>query len=299
MAYKIAIDPGHGGRDPGAVYEGRQEKDDNLDLALAVGQILEDNGIDVVYTRVEDVYNTPFEKATMANNSGADLFVSFHRNAMPTPGSASGAEVLVYEDEGLPAEVARSVLAELAEAGFTDRGVIERKNLVVLRRTQMPAVLLEVGFIDNTEDNQLFDGSFDQIAQGIAEGILEATGTGMPPQGMPSQGMPPQEMPSQVMPPQGMPPQEMSSQETPFPLEAEDVSDQGPETLYRVQVGAYRDSTYAYDMLNQLLAAGFPAFIIYEDNLYHVQVGAFARLENAIRMERTLREAGYNTYITT
>ncbi len=294
MAYKIAIDPGHGGRDPGAVYEGRQEKDDNLDLALAVGQILEDSGIDVVYTRVEDVYNTPFEKATMANNSGADLFVSFHRNAMPTPGSASGAEVLVYEDEGLPAEVARSVLAELAEAGFTDRGVIERKNLVVLRRTQMPAVLLEVGFIDNTEDNQLFDGAFDQIAQGIAEGILDATGMGAPQQAVPAQAMPSQAMLSPVMPQQEMP-----SMEAPLSLEAENVPAQGAETLYRVQVGAYRDSTYAYDMLNQLLAAGFPAFIIYEDNLYHVQVGAFARLENAIRMERTLREAGYNTYITT
>ena len=294
MAYKIAIDPGHGGRDPGAVYEGRQEKDDNLDLALAVGQILEDSGIDVVYTRVEDVYNTPFEKATMANNSGADLFVSFHRNAMPTPGSASGAEVLVYEDEGLPAEVARSVLAELAGAGCTDRGVIERKNLVVLRRTQMPAVLLEVGFIDNTEDNQLFDGALDQIAQGIAEGILDATGMGAPQQAVPAQAMPSQEMLSPVMPQQEMP-----SMEAPLSLEAENVPAQGAETLYRVQVGAYRDSTYAYDMLNQLLAAGFPAFIIYEDNLYHVQVGAFARLENAIRMERTLREAGYNTYITT
>lgn len=253
MAYKVAIDPGHGGRDPGAVYEGRQEKDDNLDLALAVGQILEDSGIDVVYTRVEDVYNTPFEKATMANNSGADFFVSFHRNAMPTPGSASGAEVLVYTDEGIQGDMARNILNQLEEVGFTDRGVIERKNLVVLRRTQMPAVLLETGFIDNPQDNELFDREFDRMAQGIADGILET-------------------------------------------LEVDTPSQQ---TLYRVQVGAYRESMYAYDMLNQLLADGFPAFIIYDDNLYKVQVGAYARLENAIQMERSLREAGYNTYITT
>lgn len=253
MAYKIAIDPGHGGRDPGAVFEGRQEKDDVLDLALAVGQILEDSGIDVVYTRVDDIYNTPYEKATMANNSGADLFVSFHRNAMPTPGSAGGAEVLVYSDEGLPADLARNVLDQLAEVGFQDRGVIERKNLVVLRRTQMPAALLEVGFIDNPADNELFDTRFDEIAQGIADGILET-------------------------------------------VEA-DAPSQDP--LYRVQVGAYRESANAYNMLNQLLADGFPAFIIYDDGLYRVQVGAYARLENAIQMERTLREYGYNTYITT
>lgn len=258
MAYKIAIDPGHGGRDPGAVFEGRQEKDDNLELAMAVGQILEENGVDVVYTRVDDVYNTPYEKATMANNSGADLFVSFHRNAMPTPGSASGAEVLVYEDEGVPAEVARNILSELSQAGFTDRGVIERKNLVVLRRTQMPAVLLEVGFIDNPQDNQVFDSEFEQIAQGIADGILESI--------------------------------DMDVSARPDPPQ---------ETLYRVQVGAFRESANAYDLLNQLLSEEFPAFIIYEDNLYRVQVGAFARLENAIRMEHTLRQYGYNTYITT
>jgi len=259
MAYKIAIDPGHGGRDPGAVYEGRQEKNDVLELALAVGRILEDSGIDVSYTRVDDVYNTPFEKATMGNNSGADLFVSFHRNASTVP-DANGAEVLVYEDQGLPAQVARDVLANLSQAGFADRGVTERKDLVVLRRTRMPAVLLEVGFIDNPADNEVFDANFEEIAEGIAAGILEAAGMGM---GNPG------EMPTQ------------------------------PETLYRVQVGAYRESTYAYDMLNRLLAEGFPAFILFDDGLYRVQVGAFARLENAIRMERQLRERGYNTYITT
>ena len=275
MAYKVAIDPGHGGRDPGAVYEGRQEKDDVLELALAVGQILEDSGVDVVYTRVDDVYNTPFEKATMGNNSGADLFVSFHRNAMPTPGSANGAEVLVYSDEGLPAQVARNVLAELSEAGFADRGVIERKNLVVLRRTQMPAVLLEVGFIDNPEDNQIFDSEFEQIAQGIADGILESMGLESAP-APDTGGTEPQPQPQR-------PEQEAPEQ----------------ETLYRVQVGAYRERNNAYDMLNQLLAEGFPAFILYDDNLYRVQVGAFARLENAIRMERSLRQYGYNTYITT
>ena len=77
----VAIDPGHGGRDWGASYMGRKEKEDNLNLAFAVGSILENNGIDVFYTRVDDVYDSPYEKAVKANNSGADLFVSLHRNA--------------------------------------------------------------------------------------------------------------------------------------------------------------------------------------------------------------------------
>ena len=72
-----------------------------------------------------------------------------------------------------------------------------------------------------------------------------------------------------------------------------------PMPLYRVQVGAYRDSRNANTQLQLLLAQGFPAFVIYEDGLYKVQVGAFAQLTNAVRMEQNLRMMGYNTYITT
>ena len=83
LNYKIMLDAGHGGSDPGAVYRERREKDDNLQLMMAVGKILEQNGIDVEYTRTTDVYQTPFEKAKIANESGADFFISFHRNSSP------------------------------------------------------------------------------------------------------------------------------------------------------------------------------------------------------------------------
>ena len=73
MAYKIVLDAGHGGTDPGAIYKERKEKDDNLELTLAVGKILEDNGIDVVYTRTTDIYQTHFEKVRFCNNQGVDL----------------------------------------------------------------------------------------------------------------------------------------------------------------------------------------------------------------------------------
>ena len=107
--YKVALDAGHGGSDPGAVYNGRQEKDDTLDLTLAVGDILKKNGIDVFYTRTNDEYETPFKKATDANNSGADLFVSIHRNSSEKPNQYSGVETLVYNDSGLKSEVARNI----------------------------------------------------------------------------------------------------------------------------------------------------------------------------------------------
>ena len=97
---KVILDAGHGGDEPGAIYNGRKEKDDTLRLTLAVGRILEENGVSTLYTRTTDVYDRPQEKAEIANRSGADLFVSIHRNAMPVPGTGSGASVLVYEDSG-------------------------------------------------------------------------------------------------------------------------------------------------------------------------------------------------------
>ena len=78
----VILDAGHGGYDNGAQYDGRKEKDDNLRLTLAVGQILEQNGVPVSYTRQSDIYQSPSEKARLGNESGADYFISFHRNAV-------------------------------------------------------------------------------------------------------------------------------------------------------------------------------------------------------------------------
>lgn len=170
--YKIMLDAGHGGSDPGAVYQGRQEKDDVLDLTLAVGKILSENGIDVVYTRTTDVYQTPFEKATLANESGADFFISFHRNSSPQANQYNGVEVLVYDKSGIKYEMAQNILGALGELGFREIGVKERPGLVVLRRTKMPALLVEAGFINSDQDNQLYDQNQAEIAQAIADAIL-------------------------------------------------------------------------------------------------------------------------------
>ena len=170
----VVIDAGHGGADPGASFEGRQEKNDNLKLAMAVGRILADNGVDVRYTRTDDTYNTPLEKAVMANDGEADFLVSIHRNAMPVPGTGSGIEVLVFEDKGVQGILARNIGDVLNKTGFANLGTVERPGLVILRRTNIPTVLVEVGFIDNEEDNNFFDQNFEAIAQAIADGILKS-----------------------------------------------------------------------------------------------------------------------------
>lgn len=177
MQPTIIIDAGHGGFDNGAVYEGRKEKDDTLRLALAVGKKLEQAGFPVVYTRTTDVYQRPADKAAIANNSGGDYFVSIHRNASAEPNMYNGIQTLVFNDSGVLAKMARAINAELAKLGFEDLGVEERRNLAVLRRTRMPAVLVEAGFIDSDIDNEIFDSRFDEVAAAIAKGIENTVGT--------------------------------------------------------------------------------------------------------------------------
>lgn len=285
--YKVALDAGHGGSDPGAVYKGRQEKDDTLKLTLAIGEILEENGVDVYYIRDNDVYETPYKKAVDANMADADLFVSVHRNSSEYPDQYSGVETLVYNDSGMKADLARQINSNLEELGFRNIGVTERPNLVVLKRTKMPAVMIEAGFINNSADNELFDNQFNNIAKEIADAILDTavysqTGTRPTPPPVPAP-------PSNSMPPS----------QPPFPSIPSVPEEEGTSVLYRVQVGAYRNRESADRLLNSLLSQGFPAFIVYEDGLYKVQSGAFQFLSNAIKMEERLRRFRYNTYITT
>lgn len=172
MADKIIIDAGHGGDNPGATYEGRKESDDALRLALAVGEILAEDGFDVVYTRTEDITQSVGEKAALANESGADLFISIHRNAAARDNLYNGVQTLIYAPGGLRQTVAENIVDQLENVGFQNLGVDIRPDLVVLNRTKMPAVLVEAGFIDSDKDNTLFDSRFDETAKAIADGIL-------------------------------------------------------------------------------------------------------------------------------
>lgn len=174
MAATIILDAGHGGYDNGATYQGRKEKDDVLRLTLAVGEELEDEGYNVLYTRTTDRYDSPIEKAGIANRSGADYFISFHRNSGTTPNTYNGTQALVYAADTEAERIGEAINQELVDFGFKDLGVEERPGLVVLRRTKMPAVLMEVGFINHDKDNQLFDERFDDMVDAIVDGVEKA-----------------------------------------------------------------------------------------------------------------------------
>lgn len=167
----VILDAGHGGDDPGAVYLERLEKDDNLRLTLAIGELLKQSGTNVIYTRTEDIYKTPARKAAEGNASGADYFISIHRNSSPYANQYAGVESLVYDRYGKAQQMAENINRQLERTGFANQGIHERKNLAVLHQTQMPSVIVEVGFINTERDNLLFDSRFSEIAQAIADGI--------------------------------------------------------------------------------------------------------------------------------
>ena len=172
---KICLDAGHGGRDSGAVGLGRLEKDDVLRMVLKVGTILSGNGHDIYYTRDDDIYESPYTKATEANNEAVDFFASFHRNSSSKAG-ASGYETLVYANSDKAKVCADYVNAEMEKLGFKNRRTKIRTDLTVLNSTKMQAVLFETGFISNANDNALFDAKFEEICNVLTNGILKAVG---------------------------------------------------------------------------------------------------------------------------
>lgn len=169
----VCIDPGHGGSDPGACYGADQEKYFVLEIAGKIRTELLRQGFKVCMTRRIDTYHTPAQKARIANNSGAEAFLSIHCNAAENM-AACGTETLSYGLTGDGFRLAEAVQKEVVAAcGTADRGVKERKDLAVLNTTKMPAVLLEAAFISNAEDRKrLRDAVWQRtLARAVCKGI--------------------------------------------------------------------------------------------------------------------------------
>jgi N-acetylmuramoyl-L-alanine amidase len=171
---KIFIDPGHGGNDPGATANGLFEKDLTLSIALKLkAELLKYENVQVKLSRENDTYLTLSERAKMANDWGADIFISIHINA----GGGVGFESYIYNGSVSTSTIAyQNIIHEeiVKVTGWNDRGK-KRENYAVLRETKMPAILTENGFIDNTTDaNKLKNDSFlDNISQGHVNGIVK------------------------------------------------------------------------------------------------------------------------------
>lgn len=189
----VFLDPGHGGKDPGAVYYNTQEKDLTMQIYQKLRKELQGLGYTVLSSRDSDVYvDFVTERSKMVNKTDSDMFISIHFNASGNPASGrSGIQTYSYEEDSgyrakinpywhnhpdrisesnrLAADIHSSLLAE---TGAKDAGLLQ-SSFAVLRETDKPAVLLELGYIDNFNENQQVrsDAYQNRLVAGIVKGI--------------------------------------------------------------------------------------------------------------------------------
>ena len=187
IKYKVMLDAGHGGYDPGCVSEsGATEKGIVLPITMRAGEILEQHGIAVEYTRTSD--DIPWEndnatdliyRSELANESDVELFVSIHINFIDeNPDEIKGNEVWYSEKNTGSMEAAEYVLGALADINYTDnRGLHSDATtpLSVLYYNRMPSILVELGFLSNPDDEKFMTSKKGQeaIANGLAQGVIE------------------------------------------------------------------------------------------------------------------------------
>jgi len=181
MIKKIKIDPGHGGKDPGAVGNGLQEKDLVLAISKRMQDYLEANytGHEVKLTRSIDVFHTLSKRADIANDYDADVFISVHVNA----GGGTGYESYVYTNASAASKALQKVLNDEALATAKKYGLgahgedRKRANYQVLRETKMPAILTEICYIDSKDAQLLKNVEFlKDMAYAYARGVAKFLG---------------------------------------------------------------------------------------------------------------------------
>ncbi|MCD8230917.1 MAG: N-acetylmuramoyl-L-alanine amidase CwlD [Clostridiales bacterium] len=184
----VVIDPGHGADDPGKVgVSGIKEKDLNLEIALRLKEYLSEQGIDVIMTRGEDIslaeegassvkVSDLKKRVEIIEEAGADLVISIHQNSY-TDSTVSGAQVFYYEDSvqgKLLAEILQQSLIDNLDASNT-RAAKPNKSYYILKRTSIPTVIVECGFLSNpAEEALLADTEYqEKIVTAICEGITD------------------------------------------------------------------------------------------------------------------------------
>ena len=175
---KIGIDPGHGGRDPGAIGPTRlYEKDVTLGISLELGRLLKAAGLEPVFTRTDDRTVELVTRSALLNNQKCGLAISVHINSAGNQ-QANYISIFIQSQGGQAEQLAKKVQNELVQAtGWPDGGV-RVANLHMTRETKMPAILVECGFISNPEqEKQLRQPEFQKkMAQAIADGVLAYLG---------------------------------------------------------------------------------------------------------------------------
>lgn len=220
---RLCFDYGHGGNDPGACYNGRKESNEVLEIGKGVAKEVRRHGVIIDEIRTIDTTLSLQQRSNYENKNNYDYFISFHRNAFK-PEAATGVETYTYLNQDSRSKaMADKIQAVLVNIGFVNRGV-KKANFHVLRETKAPAILIELGFIDNSKDNSLFDSKKNEIIKAISRAILTQLG---------------------------------------ITYKEESVSNSSDsKTLYRVMAGSFSVRENADKQVQKLKAAGFDATVM-------------------------------------
>jgi N-acetylmuramoyl-L-alanine amidase len=174
--YVIILDAGHGGSDQGTSYENILEKDINLAVTLKVKELLELHGAEVILTRSGDEHVGLNERTALANESDTDLFVSIHCNFYEKDSAISGLECYYYTNAASGKKYAEDIFGKISDLGNIGVRDAKPENYYVLRNTEAPAVLIEIGYLSNETDrrNLVSESYQNTLAADLAEGILES-----------------------------------------------------------------------------------------------------------------------------
>ncbi|WP_067843642.1 N-acetylmuramoyl-L-alanine amidase [Amphibacillus sediminis] len=262
---KLFIDPGHGGSDPGAVANGLQEKNLTLSIAIALRDYLTSHyqDISIRMSRTSDQSIALSERTRMANQWGADFYLSIHINA----GGGVGFESYIWNRQFTNksrTQQLRSTIhqAIIRQTDWRDRGQKEA-NFHVLRETTMPAILTENGFIDHQEEARSMRKSnwIDQVAEAHAIGIAEAF-----------------HLKTNTAPPT-----------------------QNGQTLYRVVAGSFIHERNAREQINALQNKGYDSYVLpyreQNQTYFRVVAGAFNQRSNAENRLKALKNDGFDGFI--
>lgn len=258
---KLYLDPGHGGTDSGATGNGLLEKNINLDIALRIRTLLQNNyeGVQVRMSRSTDATKSLQQRTNEANAWGADYFLSIHCNAFN--GQARGYEDYIHNslsDSSQTARYRNTIHAEITKLNQLRNRGKKKANFHVLRESRMSAMLTENGFIDNSQDAQLMrTASWRQtVAQGHVNGLAKA-----------------------------------------FNLRKKDSGGGGGGgTTYRVIAGSFQSRDNAESRVSLLSNNNIDSFIhqitINGTVWYRVQAGAFSNRNNAEKRLQAVKNAG-------
>lgn len=173
---KIVLDPGHGGSDGGTSSGEVVEEDINLSVVLKLKPLLEEKGVEVVLTRDSDETVSLSDRAAIANRADADLFVSIHCNYYEDDDSVNGLECYYYDGSKEGKALAEGIISQLEESGEIETRNAKESNFYVLRKTNVPAVLVEIGYLSNTQEcRRLASAEYQEtLAEELADSILES-----------------------------------------------------------------------------------------------------------------------------